>query len=270
MEDIPKRRNFRTRDGGRYRPPRFIQEWFYGPYQSLTSEQICISDPKWLSEAISQEIINGKIYYESRLLKFAEINPEFSISLEAEKVIAERQVKWEAKMSAEKKEKERVEDLMAARELKYSELNEEAKAAHLEEIVKLVGPWFGLFYKKLESGKYEGYTPVEILEKHPEEVMEAFSKVIVDHFHFPHERLLDRIKHFCPGFKLSDEAEIIHKYDKDTLEIELARQEDMYDLVYEEYIRDMADSFEEPSEGSSEDYYDKLDLDQQHPDFYQG
>ena len=105
--------------------------------------------------------------------------------------------------------------------------------------------------------------------KHPQDVMDAFSKSIVDHYHFPHERLLEKIKHYCPGFKLSDEAAIIYKYENDALKMELARQEEMNDLIYEEYIRDMADNFEEPSEESSEDYYDdRLDLDQQHPDFY--
>ena len=214
-------------------------------------------------------IINNKGYYESKLQKLVSINPEFSISLEAEKVISERQEKCEAQWAAEKKERERIESLMTVREMKYNEMSEEERATHLEETIKLVGPWFKHFKSKLETGRYKGYTPLEILEKHPQDVMEAFSKAIVDHYHFPHERLLDKIKYYCPGFKLSDEAAIIYKYENDALKMELARQEEMNDLIYEEYIRDMADNFEEPSEESSEDYYDdRLDLDQQHPDFY--
>lgn len=268
-EENFKRRKKRLAGLERRQTPQFVQEWFYGPYQSLTSEQICLTDPIWLSEAISQEIISGKDYYESRLQKLAEINPEFSISFQAKNVIAEKNAKWEARMAAEKKEKERIENLMTARDLKYSQFSKETKEAHLKEIEELVGPWFKNFRDKLERGRYQGYTPIEILEKHPQDVMDAFSKSIVDHYHFPHERLLEKIKHYCPGFKLSDEAAIIYKYENDALKMELARQEEMNDLIYEEYIRDMADSFEEPSEESIEDYYDdRLDLDQQHPDFY--
>ena len=109
-EENFKRRKKRLAGLERRQTPQFVQEWFYGPYQSLTSEQICLTDPIWLSEAISQEIISGKDYYESRLQKLAEINPEFSISFQAKNVIAEKNAKWEARMAAEKKEKERIEN----------------------------------------------------------------------------------------------------------------------------------------------------------------
>lgn len=259
----------RPTDGGRFRTPRFIQEWFYGPYQSLTSEQICLGDPEWLSEAISQEIMNGKSYSDSVLQKLAEINPEFSITLEAKKVIAERQAKWEAQRAAEKKERERIENLMAERELIFSAMSEEAKAAHNEQIDKLIGWWFNPTDVKLESGKYEGYTTWEILEQRTEDAVEDFSKAIVDHYFYLDELQLHWIKVYCPSFKLSDESAEINKYEKDALDKEIAEQEYLDDLAHEEHLRDL-DSLGEPTEGSSEDWNDNLDLDQQHPDFYQG
>ena len=218
-----------NRDWGKPRTPCFKQEWFYGPYQSLTSEEICLSDPAWLSEAISQKIIDGsqkivdlKFYFESRLRKFAEINPEFSISLEAEKVIAERRAKYEAKRELEKKEMERIKVIMAARELKYNSWNEEAIAANKEEMHKLIGWWFKPKDVKLEFGKYKGYMPLEILDKHPEDAMEAFSNAIINHYYFLHESEIHWLKQYCPSFKLSDEAEEIYKYEMEVHKNELA------------------------------------------------
>jgi len=271
MEDIPKRRNFRTRDGGRFRAPRFTQEWFYGPYQSLTSEQICLNDPAWLSTAISQEIINGNTnYYQSLLQELAEINPEFSITLEAKRVIAERHAKWEAQMVLEKVERERIENIMAQRELIYNAMSKEAKAAHMAERTKLIGWLFKPDDVQLEAGKYKGFTPVEILERYSEDVMEDFSKAIIDHYYFPNESDIDWIKHHCPSFRLSDEAAVIYQYEMDALEEQIAIQEHLDYLACVENQGEIMDYFGEPSEGSSEDYNDKLDLDQQHPDFYQG
>lgn len=256
--------------------PRFIQEWFYGPYQSLTSEEICLRDPAWLSEAISQKIIDGsqkivdlKLYFESRLLKFAEINPEFSISIEAEKAIAERKVKFEIKMAMKEKERERMKRVMAERDLIYDAMSKETKETHQEETYKLIGWWFNSKVVKLESGKYKGYTVIEILEKHPEDAMKAFSKAIVNHYYSPGEQVLYWLKQYCPSFRLSDEAAKIYQYEKEAYEDELAWEEHLIDLARERHLRDL-DSLGEPSEGSSEDYNDNLDLDQQHPDFYQG
>lgn len=271
MEQNDKKvKRFRKEDGGYLRAQRSTQEWFYGPYQSLTSEQICLGDPEWLSEAISQEIMNGKIYSDSDLQKLAEINPEFSITLEAKKVIADWQAKWEAQMESVKKERERIENIMAGRELIYNALSKEDKKALWVEILQLIGWWFKPHDVQLESGKYRGYTPLEILDKHAEDAMEAFSKAIVDYYYFPDESVVFWIKHYCPSFRLSDEAADIYQYELEAHEEDIVRQEYLHYLAYLHNQRDIADYFGEPSEGSSEDYDDRLDLDQQHPDFYQG
>ena len=264
------------RNVGTSRAPRITQEWFYGPYQSLTSEEICLIDPAWLSEAISQKIIDGsqkivdlKLYFESRLLKFAEINPEFSISIEAQEVIAERQAKYKVEMELEKKERERIKSVMAERDLIYDSMDEESKFAHNEEIYKLIGWWFNSKNVKWESGKFKGFTSTEILEKYPEDAMKAFSQAIVNHYYCPSEDEVYWIKQYCPNFKLSDEADVIYKYELEAYENALAWEEHLEDLARERHLKDL-DSLGEPSEGSSEDYNDNLDLDQQHPDFYQG
>lgn len=248
---------------------RFIKEWLYGPYQDLISEQICLVDPAWLSQAISQKIIGGNLYLESRLQKLTEINQAFSITPEAKKALAERKAKYEIERAFEKKEKERVKGIMAARDLKYSSLNEEAKSAHTQEILKLIGWWFKPFDVQLESGKYRGLTPKEIFEKRTEDAMEDFSKAIVNHYYFPSERDIDWIKQDYPSFNFSDEASEIYEYEKNSLANEKASEEYIEYLAYEEHLKEM-DRLGEPSERSSEDYNDNLDLDQQHPDFYQG
>lgn len=168
----------------------------------------------------------------------------------------------------ERKERERIKDVVASRASIFLAMDKETKAAHNEEIDKLIDWWFKPLDVKLESGKYQGYTPLEILEKHPEDVMEAFSKAIVDHYDFPDSRDLHKIKEYCPGFKLSDEAAKIYQYEKEVYE-NLAWEEHLVDLPRERHLKDL-DSLGEPSEGSSEDYNENLDLDQQHHDFYQG